>query len=358
MTNTDKIAYKLHRIFGLIGGLFILMLTLTGSILLFDNAIDGWLNPATVSVTPGATERSPARQPYDVVLQTLQRQYPTASVRNLMLYAQTDNRAIRAEVREGKKRLWAYVNPYSGAFLGERDADSVFVRQVLSLHEHLLAPPVGDWILFLVGICLIGSVLTGTWYYRKSLVRVFSVGIRWNKPKRLVYGDLHNYFGVASLLFLLVISVSGTFFHWEHIERAFGEEKPANTNKSSVVIKPVKAIDVLLVQSRAQVAGFIPEVIVFPDEPGKPLVIRGNGADANPFLGKFTSAVEFDGQTGKLTKVFRANEADAEYKAEHILEELHFGRFGGLATRLLYFVLAMAMAVVTVTGLLIWWVKR
>ncbi len=40
------------------------------------------------------------------------------------------------------------------------------------------------------------------------------------------------------------------------------------------------------------------------------------------------------------------------------MEELHFGRFGGLATKILYFVLAMGMTVVTVTSLLMWWVKR
>ncbi len=353
MTRIDKIAYKLHRIFGLTGGLFILMLTLTGSILLFDNAIDGWLNPSTVAVTPGTT-----RQPYDTLLQTLQRQYPSGSVRNLVLYTNADNRAVRADVRDGKKRLWAYVNPYTGAFLGDRNSEAAFVRKVRQLHEHLLAPPIGDWVLFLVGICLVGSVLTGTWYYRKSLLSVFAVGVRWKKPKRFVYGDLHKYLGVVTLLFLLIISVSGTFFHWEQIERALDGGGPRGSRPDETTVAPVKAVDALLAESRVQVAGFAPEVIVFPDAPGKPLVIRGNGSDANPLLGKFTSATEFDVQTGKLTKVFRASEADAEYVAEHVLEELHFGRFGGLATRLLYLVLALSMAVVTVTGLLIWWVKR
>ncbi|WP_375445816.1 PepSY-associated TM helix domain-containing protein [uncultured Fibrella sp.] len=352
MTPFDKLTYKLHRIFGLIGGLFILMLTITGSILLFDNAIDGWLNPSIVSVTPGTT-----RQPYDGLLKTLQARYPTGSIRNLVLYTDTKDRAVRADVRDGKKRIWAYVNPYTGAFLGDRDSEAAFVRKARQLHEHLLAPPVGDWILFLVGISLIGSVVTGTWYYRKSLLSVFAVGIRWNKPKRLLYGDLHKYLGVVALLFLLVISVSGTFFHWEQIERALGEG-PREPRRQETTVAPIKTVDALLAESQKQVAGFVPEVISFPDEPGKPLVIRGNATDANPLLGKFTSATEFDGESGKLTRIFRASDTDAEYKMEHILEELHFGRFGGLATRLLYFVLAMAMAVVTLTGLLIWWIKR
>ena len=329
MTRTDQLVYKLHRIFGLIGGLFILMLTLTGCVLLFDNAIDGWLNPDTVVVQPGGQ-----RQPCDRVLGTLRQHYPAGQIRNLVLYPNQPDRALRADVRNGQQRLWAYVNPYTGAFLGERDAENAFVRNVHGLHEHLLAPPVGDWILFVVGLCLVGSVLSGTWYYRRSLVSVFRLGVRWNKPKRFVYGDLHKYLGVVSLGFLLVIGATGTFFHWEQIERSLaGGPRRPRTEPANV--PTVTAVDALLTRSRANVSGFVAEVVQFPDEPGKPLVVRGNGADANPLLGKFTSAVEFNAQSGAVTKVVRASDADAEYKFEHVFEELHFGRFGGVATKLL-----------------------
>ncbi|WP_148289372.1 PepSY-associated TM helix domain-containing protein [Fibrella aestuarina] len=354
MTPTDKLIYKFHRIFGLVGGLFILMLSLTGCILLFDNAIDGLLNPDTVAVQPG-----PQRQPYDKAIATLKQHYPDAQLRNLVLYSSQPNRALRADVQKGKQRLWAYVNPYTGTFLGERDAERAFVRQVRQLHEHLLMPPVGDWILFVVGLCLVGSVLTGTWYYRKSLLSVFKIGVRWNKPKRLVYGDLHKYLGVVALLFLLIIGATGTFFHWEHIERSLGGgPRRPGPGEARPPVAMVASVDALLAKSASNVPGFVADVVNFPDEPGKPLVVRGNGADANPFLGKFTSSVEFDAQSGDVTKVFRAGEADVEYKVEHVFEELHFGRFGGVATKVLYFVLALCMTVVTATGLLVWWVKR
>jgi uncharacterized iron-regulated membrane protein len=347
----DKLVYKLHRILGLVGGLFIIMLSLTGCVLLFDNAIDGWLNPSVVVVQPGGE-----RQPVDMVLGTLRKQYPTGQLRNLILYPNQPNRALRADLRNGKQRLWAYVNPYTGTFLGERDAETVFVRKVHELHEHLLAPPYGDVVLFIVGLCLVGSVLTGTWYYRRSLLSVFRIGVRWSKPKRLVYGDLHKYLGVASLLFLLLMGATGTFFHWEHLERALDDAVTKPREKPPVAALP--SVDALLAKSAANVPGFVAEVVNFPDALGKPVVVRGNGADASPLLGKFTSAVEFDAETGAATKVFQASEADLEYQAEHVFEELHFGRFGGVFTKLLYFVLALAMTIVTATGLLIWWVKR
>ncbi|MBO0938439.1 PepSY domain-containing protein [Fibrella sp. HMF5335] len=356
MTRTDKLAYSLHRISGLVGGLFLLMLSLTGCILLFDNAIDGWLNPSIVTV---AAPANGGRQPYDAAVQTLQKQFPNAQLRNLILYPGATNRALRADLNEGRERLWAYVDPYTGRFLGQRNMQNAFVRQVRNLHEHLLAPPIGDWVLLLVGICLVTSVLTGTWYYRKSLLSVFSIGVRWNKPKRIVYGDLHKYLGVAALLFLLIMGATGTFFHWEKtVDRLFGEERPRGPRPEPVALKLNTSVDALLAKSATTVPGFVAEVISFPDGPDGPLVVRGNGADANPFYGKFTAATEFDPNTGELTKVFNANEADAEYKFEHINEELHYGRFGGLISKTIYFILSLAMTIVTATGLLIWWTKR
>ncbi|MBO0931539.1 PepSY-associated TM helix domain-containing protein [Fibrella aquatilis] len=356
MTRTDKLAYSLHRIFGLVGGLFLLMLSLTGCILLFDIVIDGWLNPGLVTVSAPANA---ARQPYDAAVQTLQRQFPAGGLRNLNLYPAVPNRALRADVNQGRERLWAYVDPYTGHFLGQRNMENAFVRQVRNLHEHLLAPPVGDWILLLVGISFVGSVLTGTWYYRKSLLSVFSVGVRWNKPKRIVYGDLHKYLGVAALLFLLIMGATGTFFHWEKtVDRAFGEGRPRGPRPEPVALTLTTSVDALLAKSSASVPGFVAEVISFPEKPDGPLVVRGNGADANPFYGKFTAATEFDTKTGALTKVFNANNEDAEYKFEHINEELHYGRFGGLVSKTIYFILSLAMTIVTATGLLIWWGKR
>lgn len=356
MTRTDKLVYSLHRIFGLVGGVFLLMLSLTGCILLFDNVIDGWLNPDIVSVSAPANGE---RQPYDAAVQTLQKQFPNAQIRGLNLYPHATNRALRADVNEGHERIWAYVDPYTGRFLGQRNMENVFVRQVRELHEHLLAPPAGDWILLIVGFCLVGSVVSGTWYYRKSLFSVFKIGVRWNKPKRFVYGDLHKYLGVVALLFLVVIGVSGTVFHWEKtVGRALGEDRPRGPRPEPVAMKLETSVDAALAKSVATVPGFVAEMVSFPDQPDRPLVVRGNAADANKLLGPLTAATEFDAKTGNLTKVFNASNEDAEYKLEHLSEELHYGRYGGLVSKTIYLILALAMTVVTATGLLIWWGKR
>jgi len=348
---TDKFIFSIHRILGLVAGLFIIMLTLTGSVLVLDSQVDAWLNPEVTKIVPGSS-----RQSTDALVQTVRQQYPAATLLNLRLYAGEADRAVRAEVKDKGERIWVYLNPYTGAVLGTREREGSFVRRARELHENLLWEPYGGYIMGLVGLCLLGSVLTGTWYYRKSLLSVFSIGIRWKKSRRIVYADIHKYLGVVALLFMTLMSCTGIFFHWEQIERAFGDQP--DRPKTEAITPTVNAVDTYLAQSQQAVPGLVADLISFPESADQPLVVRGNTPESNRILGRFTASVEFDAATGKQQKVFRAEDADAEYKMEHIFEELHFGRFGGFITQFLWIFFALSTAIVTLTGLLIWWVKR
>lgn len=75
-------------------------------------------------------------------------------------------------------------------------------------------------------------------------------------------------------------------------------------------------------------------------------------------LGKYNVSATMNARTGQYIGGFNARDADLEYIAEHIFEELHFGRYGGWISQIIYILLALATAIVTVTGLIIWFLKR
>lgn len=353
---SDKFVFQIHRILGLIGGFFIILLTITGSILVWESQVDGWLNADVTKVVPGKSLPSSnnTRQPVDTLLASVRGQYPSAKLLNLRLYAAEPDRAVRMELLENSERVWVYLNPYTGAVIGIRNRESSFIRRTRELHENLLLEPIGGYLMGLVGLCLLGSVLTGVWYYRKSLLSVFSLGVRWRKPRRIVYADLHKYLGVVALLFMTLMGATGTFFHWEQIERAFGDRPSRPDGPAPVVAN----LDAYLSRSQQALPGFVAEFVQFPEGPDRPLAVRGNTPESTRLFGRFTAAVEFDAATGAQQKIFRAEEADAEYKMEHLFEELHFGRFGGPVTQILWSFFALSTALVSLTGLLLWWVKR
>lgn len=350
---SDKTVYRLHRLSGLIGGLFILIITVTGSILVVDRQVDNLLNPNQAYIEPNGQ-----RQSYDRLLTSVQQHYPKAQLRSLKLWNDAKKEAVRFDVAAQGERTWVAVNPFTGALINTRNADTTLVRRTRELHEHLLLGPFGGYIMGLAGICLLLSVLTGTWYYRRSLLSVFWVGVRWKKPVRIVYADIHKWLGVIALLFMLLMSSTGIFFHWEQIERQFGDDEKPEQTTVETTLPAAFPIENALANAAKALPDFQPLLIDFPEPGDTTLVIRGNCPTSIRLLGQYNVATTVDAHTGQYISGFDARDADLEYVAEHIFEELHFGRYGGWVSQVIYIFFALSTAVVTVTGLVLWYLKR
>lgn len=350
---SDKTVYSLHRLSGLIGGLFILIITVTGSILVVDRQLDNLLNPSQVRIESGNQ-----RQSYDRLLAIVQQHYPNAQLRSLNLWDEVKKKAVQVDIAAQGQHILVGVNPFSGALVNTRNANATLVHRARELHEQLLLGPFGGYIMGLAGICLLLSVLTGTWYYRRSLLSVFRVGVRWKKPARIVYADIHKWLGVVALLFMLLMSATGIFFHWEQIERQFGDDAKPEQVTVETTLPAAFSIDNALANAAKTLPDFRPQRIDFPKSGDSTFIIRGNFPTSIRLLGKYNVVATMDARTGQYTSGFDARTADLEYIAEHIFEELHFGRYGGWVSQVVYILLALATAIVTITGLILWLLKR
>lgn len=354
-SNLDKTVYAFHKWFGLIAGLFILMLSLTGIVLLFDDEIDTTLNADLVKVTP-----SGAKLPYDSLLTNLKVKYPSATLNFTNLATGKPDRAVMTALSIGKERIWVHQNPYTGAVVGERPFDGVLVKKILRVHEHLTLGDTGHAILLLVGLSLIGLVVTGLWYYRKSLLSVFKIGIR-TRTTLLKYSDLHKLTGVLSFVFLFMIAVTGSFMHWEKAERLFGDSPARSQEPKSEPLKAAEltiGIDKALVAAATEIKGFEAVVVNYPKSKDNPLTIRGNRPESNLLLGKFGVEIQTDLVSGKIIKTEFSEDADIEGKLEALMEQAHFGKFGGLFIKLLYTFGSLGLSTMTISGFVIWWKKK
>jgi len=351
---SDKQVYQWHRWLGLIGGAFLLVISLTGIILVFEDEIHRLTGRDRVlkEIADGP------RQSVDSLLAGLRAQYPDAQVTGLRLYTNQPDMAIRADIRRGEANELAYLDPYTGNVLDVTPNQDVFFRTALELHKGLLLGFPGEMIMGLVGLCLLGSTLTGLWYYRQSLLQPFKTGVRWGKSARIVNGDLHKLLGVSALLFLLLMGGTGVFFHWEELEHAFDEGEAQKPEKPVSPPPPINSVSLLVLVAQNTVPELTPEIISFPKAAGDPLVVRGNRPESRRILGKFNTSVEVDPLAGQVTQVFHAEEADAEYQFEHLAEQLHFGRFGGWLTKGLWTLGALSLATLVLTGLVVWRKRR
>lgn len=355
---SDKNVYTLHKWFGVISGLFLLMLSLTGVILLYDESIDQIMNPKLTQV-----QATGSRLSIDASLDVVKKAFPKAELSGVLIQSKKPKQANVVEIVEGKTRILVHQNPYTGQILGSREREKTLHRRILVLHEHLTIGPWGHLILFFVGLCLLGLVLTGLWYYRRSLLTVFKVGVRRGNAQRW-NADLHKLTGVSIFLFLLLMGGTGTFMHWEKVERFFGEEErregpppPPVAPKVSPVDSGAISFDQFIQKAIAAVPHFTPEYLALSKE-GNPYAVRGSRPESKRILGKFNTEVLFDANSGALLSVTHKEDRDLEANFEASIEQLHFGKYGGWVSKLIYAIGGLGLAVMAFTGYVIWLKKK
>lgn len=351
---SDKNIYTLHKWFGITSGLFLLLLSLTGIILLYDEGIDQVLNPKLTQVSPAGSKLA-----VDSLISVVKKEFPKAELNGVLLYTNQPKTATVVEIAEGKKRIFVHQNPYTAEILGSREREKTLHRQVLMIHEHLTIGPWGHFILFIVGLCFLGLVLTGLWYYRRSLLSVFKIGIRKGNAYRK-NSDLHKLVGVSIFLFLLLMGGTGTFMHWEKVERLFGEEerRPEAPAKPAPTTTPVQtgslSFKKLIDEAIAKVPNFVPEYLALSKGVGEPIAVRGSRPESKKILGKFNTEVLFDANTGAMLSVAHKEERDFEANFEASIEQLHFGKYGGWISKLIYALGSLGLATMAFTGYVIW----
>jgi uncharacterized iron-regulated membrane protein len=354
---SDKTVFAWHSWLGLLVGLFTLFLSITGTMLLFTDEIDATTAPQLVKVQPTVQ-----RFPLDSMLTTFQRTYPQGVLRGSFLYNDGSNRAVLTEIMLNGEREWVYWNPHTNILNGSRKRDDILMVKVLSLHEELASGEWAHFLLFVVGLSLLASVLTGLWYYRKFLFNVYKVGIR-RKNAYLFYADLHKWVGVTACLFLLMMGGTGTFFHWEKIERMLGAEKnkqpvAATTPNPPKAIEVTYSLDKIVAAASQATPNFTAQYIGYQADTNGPMIVAGTRPESVRLLGRFNTTAMIDAQTATVTRVSHKEDGGAEQRVEKSLEQLHYGQYGGVLVKILYAFGGFSLTLLSMTGFLIWLKKR
>lgn len=144
---------KLHRAIGIVVGLLLVVITLSGSLLVFATEIDAWLSPQIFRVTP-QTERVSL----DSVLQTVQAAHPNHNFVDILLPKTLHG--VYIIMADGYK-FSIYANPYTGEILTARPWNQTYEGWMYELHSQLFAGKSGETIVGLIGLLLLILSVTG-----------------------------------------------------------------------------------------------------------------------------------------------------------------------------------------------------
>lgn len=183
-------------------GAFLLVSGLTGSLLVFSKAIDGFLNPALLTVVP-----QQGQVPIDELLRNVRQAVPEARPKTVYLPRSVND---AAEVLFQDRSLRVYADPYTGEVLGAREASNYLRGFLIDLHAHLLSGETGERVLGWAGVGAILLSLLGLWLWWPRNGRwKQALSIKWEAGSFRVWFDIHRVAGACVMPFLLMTVATG-----------------------------------------------------------------------------------------------------------------------------------------------------
>ena len=359
MKKLRKIIFWLHLPVGVIAGIVVLNMCVTGVLLTYEKQITSWAD------TKGYRSAPPATQTQHLPVETLiARARESRGVNPTAVTLKSDPLAP-AEIAFGRETT-LFVNPYTGVILGEGSHRvRSFFRGVTEWHRWLGAN--GDnrnVARAITGACNLGFLFLVSsgfflWWPRswnlKSLRNV--TWFRRGLSSKARDFNWHNTIGFWSAvpLFIVVLSAVVISYTWAGnlVYRIVGETPPApraNQQAPSNNAKPTSNnLDAAWLRAEQQVVDWRSITLQLPSSESAPLTFnidRGNGGQPQK-----RAQLVLDRATGEVVKwePFSANTRGRQLRS--ILRFAHTGEVAGLIGQTIAGLVSTGGAVLVITGL-------
>lgn len=350
-----KLLFNVHLYLALVAGVFVVILGLTGSIMAFEPELDNLLHPKLSYVTPLDHRLSLVE-----IGAAVEKAYPGERARAYLLATSND-----VSVSVATRRGVVSVNPYTGEVLGVRAPGRDFLGYVHQLHLRLLVgnrADTGKLIVTWAGVATLLLLVSGL-YLWWPLMRV-SIGGKISG--RRFWFDLHNTAGIVSLLFLLVLTVTGLMIGFdEHTVPMFyrmtgsqPSQPPKPAPPAQSIAKPIaKSItpDQAMEIARAALPGTFPFQINVPG-PRDVYAIRSRFPEDLTPGGR--SRVLVEPYTGQVLFAEGSRTAPAGTRMVNANRAIHTGDIFGLPTKFLMSLASLMAVVQALSGAVMWWKRK
>lgn len=333
---------------GLKLSIFISFIMLTGTLAVFSNEIDWLINPGMrVDPTTLSGEIN-----WPAIAKTAYAFTEGATVQSLNAPLGSRFAAYAVVVTESGERRLIYMHPSTGELQG--DYSWVTAQRVLrSMHRHLFLPTnIGVPIVSAISLLLAVSVVTSFVIYKRWW-RGFFQPIRFRRNARTVWGDCHRLAGVWSLWFVALMALTGLWY----LAESTGLDAPGHPSTQ------VPATDQSADQLTAALAVAVPAVrAAQPKLRIKRILLPGGQSGAFVFQGDHeamlvrprSNAVWVNANDASVRLVTDGRNLSLHQRISEMADPLHFGNFGGLWTKTIWFIFGAALTFLSVSGVAIY----
>lgn len=381
---TKKITGWLHLWLGLVSGIIVLTVTLSGTVFVFcDEIIDLCGGSAKYVQAPAHAKKMTPEE----LLARFHQQAPDRKAFYFDTYKEADrsfrvasatkppkdknvDKAEKSRKGRGPRGVFAYhyLDPYTGKIIGSTKSYEFFYV-VAHIHAQLLAGKFGKTVVGIASIIFFIQLIGGLilWWPKKwnktTRTTAFKIksGTKWRRKNY----DFHNVFGFYSLLPAVFITITGLIMAYKVLtnltQQAFGGAVDAHTiaEKYEPRFDPAKRT-----LSYADLVNR--KFKEFPDAKQFRMSIPRNDSAtvyhvvAAQFIGLKSlvngKSMETNKYTGK--EIDYPEEVKMHEVIEHMNFDLHVGYWGGMFGKIFTFIIGIICTSLPITGFLIWWGRR
>lgn len=341
--------WKWHFIAGLISLPFVLVLSVTGAIYLFNPKVEKELKNNIQNIAEKDEVKVSFQQQWEQAKQHMKMK-PSTMVLPLNSKESTEFYSGRFS---HKKSL--FINPYTNEVLGEFSSKDTWMFSIRKLHGELLGGKVGTKIIELIASWMIVLIITGLyiwWPFKRGVKGVFI--IRYKEGKRILLRDLHAVLGfwVSGLLLLTLAGglpwtdVFGGNFKWVQKVTNTGYPKTWNGGGLSSIItnKPLTLDKMVFIARQQNLEGTVSLGLPKSTKSTFSVSNKTNNLESQKML-------HFDQYSGKLIKAHGWSDVGVLMRGRMWVMAFHQGQFGAWNWWLMFGV-AIALTLMSIGAVL------
>jgi uncharacterized iron-regulated membrane protein len=352
-----RMLFQIHLWAGILLSLYLAVIGLTGSLLVFEDEFTALLHPL-----PSAAS-APAR-PSGLVSMIAAAERSVPSSRAIFISF--------PEQHQSNYRVWlndsaghqaiAFIDPATGVLLARQGR--TWIEWVHDLHVYLLLGPSGLIVNGIGAAVLLLLAATGLVLWWPGLAhwsRALKVRVRGSW--RRINFDLHSALGFWTLGIVLWWTVSGIYFAWPvqvgRFVNAFSALK--GMRPPSIPPEPASpampALEPMVKAAREATPGGSVSGIALPPPQGGSVIVYVDRLQPGDFSHR--DIHYFSASSGKLVATWHygQNQSAGDWVL-WAMHPLHFGTLWGLGPKILWALFGLSLPTLAVTGLLMYWNRK